>query len=133
MFDLNSLFEFSRNYCLTICAFLVPANMVATLQTIIFVGLRSRIRSPKLAPIILMSTIYALAMILHVYTWFVVGMVMAPTFILLSLGIVCLGINIWAIASPRIMGNFLVKIWQFGMAKVSPKLATELTSTAITE
>lgn len=40
MFDFNTLTEFSRHYCIGICAFLVPANLVATLLTAIFTVLR---------------------------------------------------------------------------------------------
>ncbi|MEE3718960.1 hypothetical protein V2H45_19630 [Tumidithrix elongata RA019] len=40
---------------------------------------------------------YALAMIFHVFTWFIVGVVMTPTFILLGLGGGCLAINFIAI------------------------------------
>ncbi|AFY72801.1 hypothetical protein Syn7502_00653 [Synechococcus sp. PCC 7502] len=122
MLDFSFLFEFSRCHCLSICAFLVPANAIATLQTLIFVGRRS----PRLSPIILASVIYALTMILHVFTWFVVGVVMAPTFILLSLGIVCLAINIWAIADPETMGNLLRQLWQFGVDKVTAKFGSRL-------
>lgn len=118
----NSLFEFSRNNCLAICGFLVPANILATLQTLIFVGRKS----PEVSttPIIMMSVIYAIAMILHVFTWFVAGVVMPPTFILLGLGITCLSINIWAIAFPLIMNKYLVRIWNFGLryfASITPK------------
>jgi hypothetical protein len=130
----NSLFDFSRNNCLAICGFLVPANMIATLQTMIFIGwdasrresplvlglvssLDSSVVPPKISttPIITMSVIYAIAMILHVFTWFLAGVVMAPTFILLSLGIVCLSINIWAIAAPMNMSSYLRRIWNFGV------------------
>lgn len=141
----NSLFEFSRNNCLAICGFLVPANMIATLQTMIFVGRRrdadrgesplilgqvsgqvSNLARPKIyiTPIITMSVVYAIAIILHVFTWFLAGVVMAPTFILLSLGIVCLSINIWAIAAPMIMSKFLRRVWNFGvgcLALIMPK------------
>lgn len=37
MFDIISLGEFSRNHCVGICAFLVPANLLATLLSLIFV------------------------------------------------------------------------------------------------
>jgi hypothetical protein len=124
MLDLNPLFEFSTNHCVAICAFLVPANLIAAIQILIFVGLRS----PKLAPIILMSVVYALTIILHVVTWFLVGVVMAPTFILLGLGVVCLGIDIWAVAAPINMSNFLRKVVNFGIRYLGlPKTPSVLT------
>lgn len=36
MFDFNTLAEFSRAYCVGICALMIPANLVATSLTIIF-------------------------------------------------------------------------------------------------
>ena len=99
MFDLHCLGdvagEFSRSHCVTICAFLVPANLIATSQTILFTLLK---RSPiQIYTISASSIIYALLMIAHVISWFIVGVVMAPTFILMFLGITCLTINLIAI------------------------------------
>ncbi|OWY63565.1 hypothetical protein B7486_52400 [cyanobacterium TDX16] len=95
MFDFNTLAEFSRHYCIGICAFLVPANLVATSLTAIFTVLhRPATRVWQAAGI---ASIFALAMMLHVFTWFLVGMVMAPTYILLCLGSICLCANLGAI------------------------------------
>jgi len=95
MLDLHCLNEFSRSHCLTICAFLVPANLIATSQTILFTILR---RSPvQIFSISTMAITYATLMILHVISWYIVGVVMAPTFILMFLGITCLVINCGAI------------------------------------
>lgn len=96
MFSLDTLFEFSRIYCIAICAVLVPANLLATLQTMLWVGLR---RSPK--QIFLMAaaaSLYASLMILHVISWFVIGVVMLPTYILTFLGSLCLVINVICVA-----------------------------------
>ena len=99
MFDLHCmglgmdavLGDFSRSHCIEICAFLVPANLIATSQTILFTVLK---RSPiQIFTISTMAIVYASLMILHVISWFIVGVVMAPTFILMFLGIVCLTIN----------------------------------------
>lgn len=87
--------DFSRSHCIEICAFLVPANLIATSQTILFTLLK---RSPlQIFTISTMAIVYASLMILHVLSWFIVGVVMAPTFILMFLGIVCLTINFTAI------------------------------------
>jgi hypothetical protein len=40
-------------------------------------------------------------MILHVFAWFIIGVVMAPTYILLGLGSICLLVNLKAIFSCR--------------------------------
>jgi len=103
MFDLHCmglgmdavLGDFSRSHCIGICTFLVPANLIATSQTMLFTLLK---RSPiQIFTISTMAIIYASLMILHVISWFIVGVVMAPTFILMFLGILCLTINFIAI------------------------------------
>ena len=103
MFDLHCmglgmdavLGDFSRSHCIGICTFLVPANLIATSQTMLFTLLK---RSPiQIFTISIMAILYASLMILHVISWFIVGVVMAPTFILMFLGIVCLTINFIAI------------------------------------
>ncbi len=99
MFDIHCLGDvlgdFSRSHCVAICAFLIPANLIATSQTILFVLLK---RSPiQIFTISASAIIYALLMIVHVISWFIVGVVMAPTFILIFLGVTCLAINCTAI------------------------------------
>ncbi|XWK90606.1 MAG: hypothetical protein U7127_11305 [Phormidium sp.] len=108
MFDFHHLCEFSRLNCAAICAFLVPANLLATLQTTILVGLnRSWV---QLVPAITMATMLAVVMILHVFTWFMVGVVMLPTYILLTLGSVCLTINLWALLNRTSMRQLLTEV-----------------------
>ncbi|BBC25002.1 hypothetical protein [Pseudanabaena sp. ABRG5-3] len=87
--------DFSRSHCVAICAFLVPANLIATSQTILFTILK---RSPvEIFTISASAIIYALLMIAHVISWYIIGVVMAPTFILMFLGIICLAVNLTAI------------------------------------
>ncbi len=95
MFDFNTLCEFSRANCVSICTFLVPANLVATMLTMILTALDRQIQVRQTAGI---ASILALVMVFHVFTWFLVGVVLAPTYILLWLGTVCLFTNIGAIA-----------------------------------
>jgi hypothetical protein len=40
-------------------------------------------------------------MVLHVYTWFMIGVVMTPTYILLSLAVTCLLTNLLLIIWRR--------------------------------
>ncbi|MBK1988696.1 hypothetical protein A0J48_014305 [Sphaerospermopsis aphanizomenoides BCCUSP55] len=95
MIDFNTLAEFSRANCTGICAFLVPANILATLLTIILAAFnRPTIQIWQAAGF---ASIFALVMVLHVYTWFMIGVVMLPTFILLGLAITCLLTNLAAI------------------------------------
>lgn len=96
---MNFLFEFSFNHCIAICAFLVPANLLLTLWTIVLVG---QVRSPtQIYLATLAASLAALILLLHDFTWFSIGVVMAPTYILLILGGVCLSLNLWAIAYPN--------------------------------
>jgi hypothetical protein len=99
MLYFTSLFEFSHTHCVTICAFLVPVNLLTALQTIILVGLnRSMGRVWQAAGL---AGLCSLLMVLHVMTWFAIGVVRVETFVLLSLGAVCLSINLWAISHPQ--------------------------------
>lgn len=103
MLDFNTLTEFSSTYCIAICAFLIPANLVATSSTIIFTLLnRPAIKIWQTAGI---ASVFALLMILHVFAWFMVGVVMAPTYILLALGSVCLFANLGAVLSNKRLIN----------------------------
>jgi hypothetical protein len=99
MFDFNTLIEFSSTYCIAICAILIPANLLATSSTIIFT-LRHRpaIHIWQSAGI---ANIFALLMILHVLAWFMIGVVMTPTYILLGLASICLLANLGSILRHR--------------------------------
>jgi hypothetical protein len=95
MLDFNTLAEFSRANCVSICAFLVPANLLATLLTMSLVVMRRP--SQQIWQATAIASTFAFVMIMHVYTWFAIGVVMAPTYILLWLAITCLVANIAAI------------------------------------
>lgn len=99
MLDFNTLTEFSSTYCIGICAFLIPANLVATSSTIILTLLaRPAIYIWQTA---LIASLFALLMIMHVFAWFMIGVVMTPTYILLGLGSICLLANLIAILPHR--------------------------------
>ncbi len=117
MLNFAPLFEFSRNQCATICAFLVPANLLATSQTLLLLFLQRPIPQIRLAAIF--AGIFALTLFLHVDTWFAIGVVQTPTFILLGLGTTCLVINFWAITDSR----SFQKLLQLATIAVSQKLA----------
>jgi len=96
MFDFNTLADFSRANCISICAFLVPANLVATSVTTVFAAFQyPKVQVWQAAGI---ASMLALVMVAHVFTWFQVGVVMVPTYILLWLGTSCLLTNLGAIA-----------------------------------
>lgn len=96
MVDFNPLFEFSRTHCIAICAFMVPANLLATLQTLLFVWFARPVA--QIYTIATVGSIYALLVVLHVMTWLAIGVVMLPTYILSFLGCLCLLVNISAVA-----------------------------------
>lgn len=105
MLDFNFLFEFSRANCVAICAFLVPANLVCTLLTMILTALHRPAAQVYWSAAL--ASVPALVMVWHVFTWFIVGVVMVPTFILLALAAVCLAINFWAVVHPQSMARLL--------------------------
>lgn len=105
MLDSSPLLEFSHTHCVAICAFLVPANLLSTLQTIVYVGLKRPVG--QIWQAVGLASLFALLMVLHVLTWFVVGVVMLPTFVLLMLGSVCLSTNLWAALHPQSMRRLL--------------------------
>jgi hypothetical protein len=99
MLDFNTLAEFSRNNCIGICAFLVPANILTTLLTMILTFLNRPLGQVWISTGL--ACLFASVMVLHVYTWFMIGVVMTPTYILLSLAVTCLLTNLFLIIWRR--------------------------------
>ena len=96
MFDLTNLADLSRTHCVSLCAFLVPAILIATCSTMVLAVLRQpKVRVWQSAGV---AGIFAGVMLWHVYTWFEAGVVMIPTYVLLGLSSSCLISNIGAIA-----------------------------------
>ncbi len=96
MFDLEPIFEFSRHNCVAICSFLVPANLIATISTLILVGTSQGLSKIRLS--LTIGAIFAVTLFLHVSTWFIIGIITPVTFILFGLGTTCLLINALAVA-----------------------------------
>lgn len=96
MFDLTNLAELSRTHCVSLCAFLVPAILITTCLTMVLAALRrSKTKVWQSAGV---AGIFAVVLLWHVYTWFEVGIVMIPTYVLLWLSSSCLVSNSCAIA-----------------------------------
>ncbi|MBM0743416.1 hypothetical protein JOY44_17660 [Phormidium sp. CLA17] len=108
MFDFNSLLHFSHAYCVAICAALVPLNLLATILTIVLTGLRRP--SAEVLKVSGVAIAFAGMMVLHVLTWFAVGVVMVPTYVLLTLGTVCFAVNAWAILHPSSLQRLLNRL-----------------------
>jgi hypothetical protein len=105
---LTVLIEFSHRYCVEICTFLVPANLLATCRTLVSVGRNQPPQKRRSA--VVLATTFALIMALHVFSWLLAGIVMPPTFILLALSCVCLSINGWSILHPKSLRRLLTGI-----------------------
>lgn len=99
MFDFNAIIEFSCNYCVAICAFLVPANLIATGATLLLLFFHKP--KTQLRITTALASIAATALFLHITTWFLIGVITPVTFILLTLGSTCLAINCWAMIHPK--------------------------------
>ncbi len=95
MFDLEPLFEFSRHNCVAICSFLVPANLITTLTTVVLVAMGQSMLKIRWSMGI--ASVFATTLFLHVSTWFIIGVITPVTFILFGLGTTCLLINTLAI------------------------------------
>ena len=95
MLDLQPMFEFSRNNCVAICSFLVPANLFTTVATLVLVIANQPLLKIRWSMGI--ASIFAIALFLHVSTWFIIGVITPVTFILFGLGTTCLAINTFAI------------------------------------
>ncbi|WP_299411548.1 hypothetical protein [Acaryochloris sp. IP29b_bin.148] len=94
MLSLNALLDFSRCHCVGICASLVPINIFATAFTVVQV---SRNHSPRSVHFnIGVASLAAVLLALHDLSWLMIGVVMAPTYILFTIALVCLSFNAWA-------------------------------------
>lgn len=108
MFDITSLGEFSRNHCIGICAFLIPANLLTTLTSLILV-----IVNPSQMKLLISAGIaisFAIILSCHVASWLIVGVIQVPTFILLALSVFCIGLNIWVILRSQQQEPLLSKM-----------------------
>ena len=115
MIELNSIAEFSRCHCIGICAFLVPTNLFLAMGTMWLVAMD---RSTKqIYTIISLSILPAIVLLLHVVTWWIVGVVMLPTFILPLLAVTALSIQTYALVNPQHMRNLLLNIFKFSVDK----------------
>lgn len=94
--DFTAIWQFSHSHCIAICGALVPLNVLATLSTLIVTGLQRSNQQVRGTAVI--ASLFALLMVLHVWTWLAVGVVRAPTFILFGLGTSCLVTNLWAVS-----------------------------------
>ncbi len=100
MLDINLICEFSRQNCVAICAFLVPINLIFTLNTIVLVFLMRPFSQIRLAAAF--ANLFALTLFLHILTWWTIGIFTSVSVILIGLGTTCLIINFIAIIYPSL-------------------------------
>lgn len=108
MLNLEPIFQFSRNNCVAICAFLVPANLITTAQTSILLFSQRSPFQVRLSATIAIA--FALTLFLHVATWFIIGVVTPVTFILATLGTTCIATNLILVVYQFPLSNYLGKI-----------------------
>ena len=73
--------------------FLVPAILLTTLYNLICFIFVQKERHSKIT--VFIANVLGLVLFFHVASWFIVGVVMPQTFILLGLAITCFLINFW--------------------------------------
>lgn len=101
-----SLLNFSYAHCLSICGVLVPFSLLMTFTSLYYVGARHpRYRLYWTAGL---ASFAAGFMIFHVWSWWIVGVVMVPTYILSIVAVVCLAINSWAIGHQTSLQQVLM-------------------------
>lgn len=115
MLELNSIAEFSRCHCIGICAFLVPTHLLLASVTMWFVTLDRSLR--QIYTTVGLSILAASIMLLHVATWWAIGVVMLPTFILPLLAVTCLVIDAVAVFWPQQMRSLLLTLFRLSIAK----------------
>jgi len=84
--------ELSRNNCLTICAILVPLNLLLTIVLWVMVIIPRRKMEVLLLAAI--ANICSLALISHVASWWIVGIFLPASLVLLILAAICLSLNL---------------------------------------
>ncbi|WP_373539272.1 hypothetical protein [Chamaesiphon sp.] len=121
MLELSSIIEFSHVHCIGICAVLVPVSLLLTNVTTLLVAFERSTQAIRLS--VSIAILPAIALLLHVATWWAIGVVMLPTFILPALATICLATNAYALINPQQMRNSIIKISKFSVAKYQQLVA----------
>ena len=99
------LLNFSYAHCISICAFLVPFSLFMTFGSIYHVGVGQQKQLYVTAGL---ASLAAGFMIFHAWSWWIVGVVMLPSYILPIVAVVCLAMNSWAIGHQRSLLKVIV-------------------------
>ncbi|NJL52632.1 MAG: hypothetical protein HC930_11170 [Hydrococcus sp. SU_1_0] len=87
---------FPSSHCVAICSFLVPANLFTTVTTLVLVATGQSLTKMRWSGGI--AAVLAIALFLHVSTWFMIGIITPVTFVLFGLGSTCLIANLLGVA-----------------------------------
>jgi hypothetical protein len=120
MTGLGLVLSWSRAYCGWVCGALVPACLLITLQVLIFTVLQH----PHRRVVAGVSLVWVGLLEVHVWSWFWVGVVQIPTFVLIGLGLLCVLLVIWAMAFPgplQRLGRW-AKRWQMRRIRNCPSM-----------
>ena len=102
------IFEFSRHNCVAICSFLVPANLITTIITLLLVATEQSLSKMRWSRAI--ASVFAAILFFHVCTWFVIGVITPVTFILSGLGATCLIVNMLAVMYAKEIAEIKSKL-----------------------
>lgn len=108
MIDLEPISQFSRQNCVAICAFLVPANLFLTASSFVFL-LKSKTFALRFSASV--AVLFSLTLFLHVATWFLIGVVTPVTFILGGMGATCILTNLILVIYQNFLGNYLLNLF----------------------
>lgn len=102
--DFSTINHLSRCYCVAICAFLVPTNLLLSTAVILLTGLDRS--APARRNLSIAGTFAAMLLIAHVASWWMVGVVAPATFILPALGLLCTTVN-WSCMKYSSAGHYI--------------------------
>ncbi len=103
--DFATVNHLSRCYCVGICAFLVPTNLLLSTAVILLTGLNRSAQTRRNLSIA--GTGAAMLLIAHVASWWIVGVVAPATFILPALGLLCTTVNWICVKYSAIAGHYI--------------------------
>jgi prepilin signal peptidase PulO-like enzyme (type II secretory pathway) len=105
MLDFDTLNHLSRCHCVSICAALVPANLLVCSAIILLTGTDRSLQARRWLAVV-GAGFFAL-LLAHVASWWLIGVVAPATFILPSLGLLCSVINWSCLKHEKIMAHYI--------------------------
>ncbi len=104
---LDLLASASRSHCLAICAGLVPLTFLSTAATLALTLLGRPLLGRQVRWSLALQTLGALLILAHDLSWFMIGVVMGPTFVLLFLASFALLVAAMAVWQREPLQRFL--------------------------